>query len=96
MPLDEDQRLPLIPHMIAGGHDVGAGVEQLGQDLLRYAEAAGGVLAIDHDEIRGIALAQSRQGLDDRRPARPADHVTEKHNAHTCRQSKSEGLPVGQ
>ena len=51
MPLDEDQRLALVPHMIAGGHDVGAGVEQLGQDLLGYAEAAGSVLAIDHDEI---------------------------------------------
>ena len=35
MPLDEDQRLALVPDMIAGGHDVGAGVEQLGQDLLR-------------------------------------------------------------
>ena len=51
MPLDEDQRLALIPHMVAGGHHVGAGVEQLGQDLLGDAEPAGGVLAIDHHEI---------------------------------------------
>ena len=70
MALDEDERLALVPDMIAGGHHIGAGVEKLGQDLLRDAEAAGGVLAIDHDEIGAIALAQSRQFLDDRRSGR--------------------------
>ena len=82
MPLDEDQRLALVPDVIAGGHDVGSGVEELKQDRLGDAEPAGGVLAIDHHEMRAVAFAQARQRLDERRPARSADHVTEKENPH--------------
>ncbi len=59
MPLDEDQRLALIPHMVAGGHHIGAGVEKLGQNLLGDTEPAGGVLAIDHHEMRAVARAQA-------------------------------------
>ena len=61
MALDEDERLALVEHVVARGHHVGAGVEQLDQDLLRDAEAACGVLAVHHHEIEAIALAQIRQ-----------------------------------
>ena len=73
MPLDEDQRLALIPDMIAGGHDVGAGIEKLGQDLLGDAEAAGRVLAIDHDEIRAHSASRNpgRVSMTAARPERP-------------------------
>ena len=77
--LDEHQRLALIEHVVAGGHHVGAGVEQLGQDLLGDAETAGGVLAIDHDEIERVALAQaSAEPRSTAVAAGPADHVAEK------------------
>ena len=32
MALDEHERLALVPDVIAGGNDVGAGIEQLDQD----------------------------------------------------------------
>src|SRR5215471_4775107 len=96
MPLDEDERLALVPDVIAGGDDVGACVKQLCQDLLGDAEPASRVLAIDHHEMRAVALAQARQQADECRPARPADHVTEKHDPHVCRQSaKPTGLAKG-
>ena len=49
--LDEHQRLALIPGMIAERDRVGAGIDEFLVDRLGDAEAAGGVLAIDDDEI---------------------------------------------
>ena len=49
--LDEDQRLALVPGVVAERDGVGAGVDHLVVDRLGDAEAAGGVLAVDHDEI---------------------------------------------
>ena len=49
--LDEDQRLALIPRVIAERDGIGAGVDELVVDRLGDAEAAGRVLAIDDDEI---------------------------------------------
>ena len=49
--LDEHQRLALVPGMIAERDGVGAGVDEFLVDRLGDAEAAGGVLAIDDDEI---------------------------------------------
>src|SRR5262249_2840101 len=85
--LDEDQGLALIPDVIAAGDDVGARVEQLGQDLLGDAEAAGSVLAVDHDEVGGVSLAETRQCLDQRRPPRPADHITKEYDPHELSRS---------
>ncbi len=89
--LDEHQSLALVEHVVASGHHVGAGVEQLGQDRLGDAEAAGGVLAVDHHEVEGVALAQARQLLDDRLAPGPADHIAEKQNTHDCRRSPRAG-----
>ena len=49
--LDEHQRLALIPGMIAERDRVGTGVDEFLVDRFGDAEAAGGILAIDDDEI---------------------------------------------
>ena len=76
--LDEDQRLLLIEGVIAERDRVGAGGEKIVADRLGDAEAAGGVLAVDDDEIEPPARAQAR--ADARaataRPARPTTSPT--------------------
>ncbi len=81
--LDEYQRLALVADVIAGGHHVGAGVEQLGQDRLGDAEAAGGVLAVHHHEIGAVALAQSGQRLD-RPPRGPSGRPSRPGTEYAC------------
>ncbi len=80
--LDEDQRLALVPGMIAERDGVGAGIEQLLIDRLGDAEAAGRVLAIDHDEIERPVPDQSRQMIRDRGAAGAADDVADKQYPH--------------
>jgi hypothetical protein len=63
--------------VVAKGDDVGAGAEQVLEYTLRDAEAAGGILAVDHDEIEFVALPQLGELFYHRLPARPADHVTQ-------------------
>ena len=58
---DKHQRLALVEAVIAERHRVGAGLEQLVADRLGDAEAAGGVLAVDHDAVEAPALAQAGQ-----------------------------------
>ena len=58
--LDEDKRLALIPNVVAGGDDVGARIEKVDEDRFGNAKPAGRVLAIDHDEMRAVPLAQAR------------------------------------
>ena len=59
--LDENQRLLLVPGMIAERDGVGAGFEQFVIDRFGDAEAAGGVFAIDHDEIELPVANEARQ-----------------------------------
>ena len=49
--LDEDERLLLVEGVVAERHHVGAGLQDLLEDGLGDAEAAGRVLAVDGDEI---------------------------------------------
>ena len=51
----EGQRLALVEDVVAGGDHVGPGIEEGAEHLLGDAEAAGGVLAVDHDEIEPVA-----------------------------------------
>ena len=67
MAVDELGRVLLVPDMIAGGDDIDAGAIELLADRLGDAEAAGGVLAIDHHEIELQIAAQARQHLGDGR-----------------------------
>src|ERR1041384_7545989 len=80
--LYENQRLALVPSMIAERDDVGAGVADLVIDRLGNAEAAGGVLAVDRDEVEPPALAQPRQAADHHLASGPADDVAEEEKAH--------------
>ena len=81
--LDEDERLALIPGMIAERHGVGAGHQDLVADRLGDAEAAGGVLAVDDDAIEPPALAQRRQPRRDGAAPGPSDDIAEEEEAHS-------------
>ena len=59
--LDEHQRLALVEGVVAERDRVDAGGEEFLADRLGDAEAAGGVLAVDDDEIEPPALAQGRR-----------------------------------
>ena len=81
-PLDEYQRLFLIPGMIAQRDRVDAGLDQLAIDRLGDAEAAGRILAIGDDKIELPVAHQCRQALDDHGPPAPPDNVADEKNAH--------------
>ena len=92
--LDEHQRLALVPRMIAERDGVGAGVDQLVVDDLGDAEAAGRVLAVDHDEIELPVFDETGQPLvDDCAPGAP-DHVADEENAHANRPPDSYHLAL--
>ena len=78
--LDENQRFLLIPGVIAERDRVGAGIEQFLIDRLGDAEPAGGILAIDDDEIERPVADHARQMFGDGGAAGPADDVTDEEN----------------
>ena len=82
MPGDVDQRLLLIERVVAERDGVGAGLDQLLDDGLGDAEAAGRVLAIDDDEIQLVTRAKLRQRVEHRLAARPADDIAKKKESH--------------
>ena len=75
--LDEHQRLALIEGVIAERDRVDAGGEEFLADRLGDAEAAGGVLAVDDDEIEPPARAQRRARGEEGGAARAADDVAD-------------------
>ena len=79
--LDEDQRLLLIPGMVAERDRIGAGIDEIVVDRLGDAKTAGGVLAIDDDEIERPVADQARQMFRNRGAAGLADHVADEENA---------------
>ena len=68
--------------MIAGGHDIGAGLVEFACDLVGNADAAGGVLAVDDGEIDGKSRPKARQMFLDPVPSGAADDIAEKENFH--------------
>ena len=81
--LDEHQRLALIERVIAERHGVDADGEEFLENGLGEAEAAGGILAIDDDEIEPPAGAQKGNLLRDGGASRPSDDVAdEKQTDH--------------
>ena len=68
--------------MIAERHRVGAGIDEFLIDRLGDAEAAGGVLAIDDDEIERPVADHAGQMLRDGGAPGPADDVADEKNAH--------------
>src|SRR5262249_51620141 len=80
--LDEHERLLLIPGVIAAGDDVGAGVDDLVIDHLGNAEAAGGVLAVDRDEVELPVPPQRREPLEHDLAPAAADDIADEEDAH--------------
>jgi hypothetical protein len=68
--------------MVAGGDDIGTGRDRLAKDLFGDAEAAGGVLTIDDDEIEFEVGDQARQLFPHRRAPCLSNHVTEEEKSH--------------
>lgn len=68
--------------MVACGDDIGTGIDRLEKDIFGDAEAAGGVLAVDDDEVQHEVTDQPRKTLPDRRAARLANHISQKQKPH--------------
>ena len=79
--LDEDERLALVEGVVAKRHRIDADGAEILEDGFGEAEAAGGVLAVDDDEIEPPAGAQNRNLLEDGGAARPADDVADEEQA---------------
>ena len=84
MAVGEDHRLLLVPDVVAGRHNVRAGIDRLQEDVFRDPETAGGVLAVDDDEIQPEIGNEARKPFPDRGPPALADHITEKQKPHAC------------
>src|SRR5207247_649809 len=63
--------------VVACRDDVDAGFKKLLGGSLGYPEAARNVLAVGHDEIGRVTIAQHRQRVDDRLAPRLADDVAQ-------------------
>src|SRR5262249_33648881 len=72
----------LIPKVVAAGDDVHARRENLLSGLDGDPGAAGGVFAIDHDDIERMAFSQSRQQLLDRPTSRLRDDIRNEEQVH--------------
>ena len=68
--------------MIAGGDDVRAEIEELFSDGGREAEAAGGVFAVDDEEVDGVGLEQVGEVLMHDVAACGAEDIAYKQNLH--------------
>jgi len=66
--------------VVAERYDVGAGGEQAVGELRRDAGAVGDVLAVDDAQVGVELLAQRREMLLDRAPARDAEDVGEEED----------------
>ena len=94
LPLDEDERLALVPGMVAERHAIGPVCEQLVADHFRDAEPAGGILAVDDDEIGPQACTDIRQmPLDGRAPG-AADDIADKQKAHRDQPGSKDSVRV--
>ena len=83
--VDVVERLALVPDVVAGRDDVHALRKQAVADLARDAVAAGGVLAVDDDQVDGVARHQRRQPHADQIAAGAPDDVADKQQLHARR-----------
>ncbi len=74
--------LALVPDVIAGGDDVGAEVEELFRDGGGDAEASGGVLSVDDEEVDGIGFKDVGKVFADDVAAGGAKDIADKENVH--------------
>ncbi len=71
--------------MVAGRHNIDAGIEDFAGGIDCYSRAARGILAIGNDQVQLVGLAQLWQKLTDGVPARLAYDVADKKKLH-CRE----------
>ena len=72
----------LVPDVVAGGDDVGAEVEELFGKGGGDAEAAGGVFAVDDEEIDGVGFEDVGEMLADDVAAGRAEDVADEETVH--------------
>ena len=75
--------------MVAERDSVGPYVDEFLIDRLGDAEAAGGVLAVDDDQIERPIADHAGKMLRQGRASGPADHVTDEENAQSYKLRKS-------
>ena len=73
--LDEDERLALIPGMVAKRHRIGARFDELGADRLGDAGPARRIFAVHDDAIERKPSPQSGKPLENRVSARSSHHI---------------------
>ena len=86
---DVGDDVALVPDMVAGGDAVDAGIVQLGADLGGDAEARGGVLAVDDDEIEA-ELAGAAAGCSSITASRPDRPTMSPQNRTFMAQTKAQ------
>src|SRR3984957_13400520 len=74
--------LALVPDVVAGGDDVGAEVEELFCDGGGEAEAAGGVFAVDDEEINVVGFKHVGKVFADDVAAGGAKDIADKEDIH--------------
>ena len=84
--LDKDERLLLIPGMIAAGDHVATGIDKFCVDGLRDTETAGRIFPIHGNEVELPIAQQARQSLEQDGAAATTDNVADEEYAHClCR-----------
>ena len=71
-----------VPDVIAGGDDMGSEVEEFVGDRGREAEAAGGIFAVDNEEINGVGFKNVREVFADDVAAGGAEDIADKEDIH--------------
>ena len=72
----------LVPDVVAGGDDVGSEIEELFGDGGGDAEASGGVLAVDDEEVDGVGFHDVGQVFADDVAAGGAKDVADEEDIH--------------
>lgn len=74
--------LSLVPDVVAGGNDVGAEIEELFCNGWCDAEASGGVLSVDDEEVDGVGFKDVGKVFADDVAAGGAKDVADKKDVH--------------
>ena len=72
----------LVPDVVAGGDDVGAEIEEFFCERGGDAEAAGGVFAVDDEEVYGVRFEDVGEMFADDVAAGRAEDVADEENVH--------------
>lgn len=87
----------LVPDVVAGGDDLGTEVEDFFGDGGRDAEAAGGVLAVDDEEIDGVGFHNVGEMFADDVAAGRTEDVADEENVHRMSLSRvKKQIPRGE